>query len=47
MLAELSARLMASRAAGGNNNSGVQAEEGTELDDGPARLVLGDDCSVM
>jgi len=46
MLAELSARLMASRAAG-NINLGVQIEGGADPDDEPARLVLGDDCSVM
>jgi hypothetical protein len=46
MLAELSARLMASRAAG-NHTMGMQVEGGAHPDDGPARLVLGDDCSVM
>jgi hypothetical protein len=46
MLAELSARLLASRAAG-NNNLGIPVEGGAEPDDGPARLMLGDDCSVM
>lgn len=50
MLAQLSARLMASRAAGaqpGNNGLGVSVEGGEEDDDRVARLVLGDDCSVM
>lgn len=50
MLAQLSARLMASRAAGlqpGNNGLGVQVEGGGGPDDGPARLVLGDECRVM
>lgn len=47
MLAQLSARLLATRAAGvqpGNNGFGVQVE-----DDGDdvARLALGDDCRVM
>ena len=46
MLAELSARLMDSRAAG-NMNLGMQVEQGAGPDDGPARLVIGDDCSVM
>lgn len=48
MLAQLSARLMASRAAGaqpGDNGLGVQIEGDEE--DGVARLVLGDDCRVM
>jgi hypothetical protein len=48
MLAQLSARLMASRAAGlqpGNNGLGVQVEGGPE--DEVARLVLGDECRVM
>ena len=50
MLAQLSARLMATRATGvqpGNNGLGVQVQD----DDGPenevARLVLGDECMVM
>lgn len=52
MLAQLSARLMASRAAGlqpGNNGLGVQQEGSGEPEgeDGPVRLVLGDDCRVM
>lgn len=49
MLAQLSARLMASRAAGarpGDNGLGVQIE-GDEDEDGVARLVLGDECRVM
>jgi hypothetical protein len=46
MLAELSARLMDSRAAE-NINLGMHVEEGAGPDDGPARLVIGDDCSVM
>lgn len=52
MLAQLSARLMASRAAGvqpGNNGLGVQVLGGGDggPEDEVARLVLGDECSVM
>lgn len=54
MLAQLSARLMATRAAGvqpGNNGLGVQVQGGGDGDGGPedqvARLVLGDECRVM
>jgi hypothetical protein len=49
MLAQLSARLMASRAAGvqpGGNGLGVQVEDGGP-EDQVARLVLGDECRVM
>lgn len=47
MLAQLSARLMATRAAGvqpGNTGLGVQVED---AGDDVARLALGDDCRVM
>jgi hypothetical protein len=50
MLAQLSARLMATRAAGlqpGNNGLGVQVQGEDGPQDGPARLELGDDCRVM
>jgi hypothetical protein len=49
MLAQLSARLLASQAAGmqvGDNGLGVQVEGGRAEDD-VARLVLGDECLVM
>ena len=50
MLAQLSARLMATRAAGmqpGNNGLGVQVQGGDGPEDEVARLVLGDECRVM
>lgn len=50
MLAQLSARLMASRAAGvqpGNNGLGVQVEATGGPENEVARLVLGDECRVM
>ena len=52
MLAQLSARLLASQAAGmqfGNNGLGVQVEGGGDAgpEDGVTRLVLGDECRVM
>jgi hypothetical protein len=47
MLAELSARLMDSRAAAGNIDLRTQVEEGAGPDDGPVRLAIGDDCKVM
>jgi len=54
MLAQLSARLMASRAAGvqlGDHGLGVQVEGGGDGEGGPegevARLVLGGECRVM
>jgi hypothetical protein len=50
MLAQLSARLVASRTAGlqhSNNGLGVQVQGGEGPEDGPVRLVLGDDCRVM
>lgn len=52
MLAQLSARLMATRAAGmqlGNNDLGVQVQGGGDggPEDEVARLVLGDECRVM
>lgn len=52
MLAQLSARLMATRAAGlqpGNNGLGVQVQDGGDggPEDEVARLILGDECSVM
>lgn len=50
MLAQLSARLMATRAAGmqpGNNGLGVQVQGAGGQEDEVARLVLGDECSVM
>ena len=49
MLAQLSARLLASQAAGvpiGNNGFGVQVEDGGPEDD-VTRLVMGEECRVM
>jgi len=49
MLAQLSARLLASQAAGmpiGNNGLGVQVQGGGPEDD-VTRLVMGDECRVM
>lgn len=50
MLAQLSARLMASRAAGaqpGNHGLLTHLEAAAGPEGEPARLALGDDCSVM
>lgn len=49
MLAELAARLQASRAAGatGIGGLGMDPDGDGDLEEGPVRLVLGEDCSVM
>lgn len=50
MLAELAARLQASRAAGaaaGNGGMGIDLDGDGDFEEGPVRLVLGEDCSVM
>lgn len=54
MLAELAARLRASRAGvpgggvqTGAHGLGMDVEGEGDPEDGPVRLVLGEDCSVM
>jgi len=53
MLAELAGRLRRSRAAraageeGGENDFGFELEGGDDPQEGPVRVVLGEDCSVM
>lgn len=47
MLAELATRLRASRAAGGGEGLGAELEGEEGAEEGPVRLVLGEECSVM